>query len=91
MKHSKWRLAAATVAILPVLMAAECKLPGKKEDPPNHGSCNVLGRDVNSKGQPHMELDCDLDGTRDSAPPIPAPDSYPKCNVNTYWPACQDA
>jgi hypothetical protein len=59
-------------------------------------SCEVLGRSTNSAGEPYIMLDCNdedgnLDGQTDITPLLPAIDSYPKCNVTTFWPACQDA
>jgi len=93
---NKLRKLLIVLAVSPVLMAAECPAPGSKgPSGPTYDkdtqSCNIVERNVNSKGQWFVALDCNLDSITDSAEVLTSNDQYPKCNVNTYWPACKDA
>lgn len=80
---NKLRFVAVVAAVLPVLMAARC--PGGTE---TVESCNITARTDTT-----ITLSCqDNHGkhTRDDVLDEPY-DLYPKCQVNTYWPACKSA
>lgn len=88
-------IAVATVLTLPLLLAAECETSGpdsdEPQDPQDSGSCNVTARGTNSNNEFFIGLDCNLDGAADSAVVLPGPETWPLCNVNTYYPACKNA
>jgi len=81
---NKVRFAALVLAVSPVLMAARC--PGGEE---TSVTCSVTARDALA-----VTVDC-VDNHGNVAPgggrfPLPGPNTWPGCKVDTFWPSCKD-
>lgn len=92
----KLSVAALAVSFVLVLTgASECETGKTPSDEPqpreDSGSCDITTRSYNSKGQEFIGLDCNLDGTQDSAAIVPSATAWPKCIKGTYYPACKNA
>lgn len=93
---NKIRVAALALSFALVLTGADsCKGGKPPSDEPqpreDSGSCDIINRSYNSKGEEYVELDCNLDGAKDNLVVLPGTNAYPKCLVSAYWPACKTA
>jgi len=88
------------VALLPVLMAAACKMGdsspptitnapgfhGQTVTPQGQASCSIDARGQNSKGQWYLHYGCTNGST--GAYVLANKNDLPKCIVGTFWDVC---